>query len=145
MLSVAPAHDVFHANRHNTKKENIMTTQINWFEIPVTNLPRATGFYEAVLATRLQSACMDESPLAIFHNPDQQSCGCLIETSSFKPSVDGVLVYLNAGASIQAAIDRVAAAGGKVLLDKLELPRQLGYIAHVIDTEGNRVALHAMQ
>lgn len=126
-----------------------MTTQINWFEIPVVNLARATKFYEAMLATTLKTgtveADFDQSRMAIFFSAAQESCGCLIEASNFKPSHDGVLVYLNAGASIQQAIDRVAPAGGEVVLDKLELPRQLGYIAHVVDTEGNRIALHAMQ
>ena len=123
-----------------------MTTQINWFEIPVTNLSRATKFYEAVFNAKLHvETDFDAAPMAIFYNAAKESCGCLTETQAFKPSTDGVLVYLDAGASIQQAIDRIAPAGGKVVLDKLELPKQLGYIAHFIDTEGNRVALHAMK
>jgi predicted enzyme related to lactoylglutathione lyase len=123
-----------------------MTTQINWFEIPVTNLSRATRFYEAVFNAKLRvETDFDSAPMAIFNNAAEESCGCLTETKAFKASTDGVLVYLDAGASIQQAIDRVAPAGGKIVLDKLELPKQLGYIAHFIDTEGNRVALHAMQ
>jgi len=129
-----------------TSKENIMTTHINWFEIPVTNLSRASKFYEAVFNARLRiETDFDSAPMAIFNDAAGESCGCLTETQAFKASTDGVLVYLDAGPSIQKAIDRIVPAGGKVVLDKFELPKQLGYIAHFIDTEGNRVALHAMQ
>jgi predicted enzyme related to lactoylglutathione lyase len=40
-------------------------------------------------------------------------------------------------------IARIGKAGGRVLMEKMELPRNLGFIAHFIDTEGNRLALHA--
>jgi len=130
----------------NQEKEDIMTTQINWFEIPVTNLARAAKFYEAVFNDKLRvETDFSAAPMAIFHNAAQESCGCLIETQDFKASTDGVLVYLDAGPSIKQTIDRIAPAGGKVVLDKLELPKQLGYIAYFIDTEGNRIALHAMK
>jgi predicted enzyme related to lactoylglutathione lyase len=151
MVSVGDRHDVFHALRHTNQdnKENIMTTQINWFEIPVTDLPRAARFYETVLAAKLNITCVgpatSEPSMAIFNNAAGQSAGCLLISDAAKPTSDGVLVYLYAGPSIQQAIDRIVPAGGKVVLDKLELPNQLGYIARFIDTEGNRVALHAMQ
>ncbi|WP_034295282.1 VOC family protein [Herbaspirillum sp. RV1423] len=123
-----------------------MTTQINWFEIPITNLARAAKFYETVLDGKLRIATdSDASPMAIFNNAAEESCGCLTETQAFKASADGVLVYLDASPSIQKAIEHIVPAGGKVVLDKFELPRQLDYIAHLIDTEGNRIALHAMQ
>jgi uncharacterized protein len=39
-------------------------------------------------------------------------------------------------------LKRIDNAGGRIVMEKMELPRQLGYIAHFLDTEGNRVALH---
>ena len=36
-------------------------------------------------------------------------------------------------------------AGGKVALPKTALPEGLGFFAHIIDSEGNRVGLHALQ
>jgi len=41
-------------------------------------------------------------------------------------------------------LDRVAPAGGTVVQPKTVLPQGLGAYAHIIDTEGNRVALHAL-
>jgi predicted enzyme related to lactoylglutathione lyase len=43
---------------------------------------------------------------------------------------------------LEAAMGRVSAAGGKVLLPKMSIG-EYGVIAHFQDSEGNRVALHA--
>jgi predicted enzyme related to lactoylglutathione lyase len=42
---------------------------------------------------------------------------------------------------MQEVIDRVETAGGKVLVPKTAIPA--GQISIILDTEGNRVALHA--
>ncbi|MFD2273604.1 hypothetical protein ACFS07_28025 [Undibacterium arcticum] len=54
------------------------------------------------------------------------------------------MIYLDAGPSIDRVLARIEPAGGSIQMGKTELPRELGYIAHFIDTEGNRLALHAM-
>jgi predicted enzyme related to lactoylglutathione lyase len=53
------------------------------------------------------------------------------------------VVYLNAGDDLDGAVARVEAAGGKVLLGKTRISEDIGSIAHFLDTEGNRVALHS--
>jgi predicted enzyme related to lactoylglutathione lyase len=52
-------------------------------------------------------------------------------------------VYLNAAPSIDAALARVPAAGGKVVVPKTPLPGTMGAFARIIDCEGNLVGLHA--
>ena len=59
-------------------------------------------------------------------------------------SANGTLVYLNAGPSLDAWLARVPAAGGSVALPKVTLPDGMGCFAHIIDSEGNRVGLHAL-
>ena len=60
------------------------------------------------------------------------------------PSADaGTLVYLNAGRSLDAVLARVAKAGGRITTPKVQLPGDMGCFAHIADTEGNRVGLHA--
>ena len=54
------------------------------------------------------------------------------------------MIYLDAGASIDAVIQRIAPAGGKVYVPKTQLPDDIGYMAHFVDTEGNLIGLHAM-
>lgn len=55
----------------------------------------------------------------------------------------GALVYLHAGTSLDAALQRVEDAGGQVLMGKVALPEGLGFMAHMRDVDGNRVGLHA--
>ncbi|MFX4396897.1 hypothetical protein ABTA35_20040, partial [Acinetobacter baumannii] len=75
---------------------------------------------------------------------DGQSIGCLTAPGWLEPTRQGTLIYLDAGPSIQAVLDRVKAAGGEVTMERFQLPNDIGYIAQFIDSEGNRLALHAM-
>jgi predicted enzyme related to lactoylglutathione lyase len=38
----------------------------------------------------------------------------------------------------------VEPAGGKISLPRTALPEGMGFYAHILDTEGNRVGLHAI-
>jgi uncharacterized protein len=116
-----------------------------WFEIPAAQLARATKFYEALFATKLKHEKMGPTEMAVFpYDQEDAASGCIMQASGLKPSSDGAVVYLNADPSLDAALARVTAAGGKVLLGKTALPPGMGYFAHIADTEGNRVGLHAV-
>ena len=45
----------------------------------------------------------------------------MIQGDGFRPSRDGAVVYLNAGPSLDAVLNRVAAAGGEIVLPKTAL------------------------
>ena len=123
-----------------------MTTDaISWFEIPVRDLDRAQRFYETVLDRQLARETMGEERLAIFPAAEGRAQGCInIGPQPVAPSTSGTRVYLDASPSIDAALSRVADAGGKVVVRKTALPSGMGYWAHMSDTEGNIVGLHAM-
>jgi predicted enzyme related to lactoylglutathione lyase len=123
-----------------------MTTDaISWFEIPVRDLDRAQRFYESVLDRKLARETMGEERLAIFPAAEGHTQGCInIGPQAVAPSTSGTRVYLDASPSIDAALSRVADAGGKVVVRKTALPSGMGYWAHMSDTEGNIVGLHAM-
>ncbi len=116
---------------------------ISWFEIPATDLARAKRFYETVLAAELRSETMGPHQLAVFPYAAPGVGGCVIAGEGLRPSAEGNVVYLQAGSSIKAALGRVQRAGGKIALDATALPDGMGVFAHIIDTEGNRVGLHA--
>jgi len=116
---------------------------ISWFEIPATDLARAKRFYETVLAAELRADQMGPLQLAIFPYAAPGVGGCVIAGEGLRPSSDGNVVYLQAGASMKSALDRVQPAGGRIALDATTLPDGMGVYAHIIDTEGNRVGLHA--
>jgi predicted enzyme related to lactoylglutathione lyase len=72
-----------------------------------------------------------------------KASGGLVQSEMHKPSVDGAVVYLNANPSIQTVLDRIENAGGKVVMPKTEISPEIGCMAFFIDSEGNKVALHA--
>jgi uncharacterized protein len=117
---------------------------LSWFEIPAADLARATRFYETVLDDKLKSDTMGPLRLSIFPYAQPGVGGCLIAGNGPAPAPTGTIVYLHVGEGLDGALARVAHAGGKVALPKTALPEGMGFYAHVIDSEGNRVGLHAM-
>lgn len=118
---------------------------VTWFEIPARDLARAQAFYEAVLATSLERQTMGTEQMAIFPADEGGVPGCVnVGAEGVQPSAAGTRVYLDAGASIDAALGRVAGAGGRIATPKTALPPGMGFFAHIVDTEGNTVGLHAM-
>jgi predicted enzyme related to lactoylglutathione lyase len=62
----------------------------------------------------------------------------------YTPSDEGVLVYFTAhSGDLDNELSRVEAAGGKVAQKKTLITEEIGYMAVVLDTEGNRIALHS--
>lgn len=121
-----------------------MTHALDWFEIPVRDLDRAQRFYERLLATTLRREEIAGSALAVFPYADTGVGGCLMAgPGAPAPSEAGTRVYLNAGPSFDATLARVEAAGGRITTPKVTLPGDMGVFAHVADTEGNRIGLHA--
>ena len=117
---------------------------LTWFEIPAADLGRATRFYETILDRSLKTETMGTSTLSIFPYEQPGVGGCVIAGNGHVPSSSGTVIYLNAAPRIDDALSRVAKAGGRVVLPKTALPEDMGFFAHVIDTEGNRVGLHAL-
>ena len=122
-----------------------MKNAINWFEIPVKNFERAKSFYETILDAKMQPMEAMGMKSAFFPADLQNGIGgCIIEGQGYEPSEKGALVYLNGGDDLSVALNKVEDAGGKVLMPKTAIG-QNGFMAHFIDTEGNKVALHSMK
>lgn len=118
---------------------------INWFEIPATDLGRAQSFYAQVLNTPLQRETMCGQEMAIFpHNVEHGAGGCVVQSQDLSPSQSGAVIYLSVADSIDAALERTSKAGGRVALGKTALSEGMGHYAHIIDSEGNRIGLHAV-
>ena len=64
-------------------------------------------------------------------------------SEDFKPSDKGPLLYLNGGENLQHILDKVEAAGGKIVAEKRQVKPEIGYVAEFIDSEGNKIALHS--
>lgn len=122
---------------------------INWFEIPVSDFDRAKRFYEAIFANNMRERQGNGTMRMAFFAHDQAEDGrggaIVYDPEFYTPSSNGALVYLNCEPDIQKVIDRVVAAGGKILQNKTPVAatQDLGYWALILDSEGNRVALHS--
>lgn len=120
---------------------------VGWFEIPVENMERAIDFYENVLELKLDRNKMGPLDMAWFpYVPEGQgSGGSLVHfPDAYKPSSDGVLIYLTAhSGDLANELSKVENAGGKVLQEKTQISEEHGFMALIIDSEGNRIALHS--
>jgi len=118
---------------------------VNWFEIYVQDMARAKHFYESVFQLKLEK----------INSPDIEMWGFPMNMNGFGASgslvkIDGVpsggnstLVYFCCNDCAVEA-ERVAAAGGSIHKPKMSIG-QYGFIALVVDSEGNKFGLHSMQ
>jgi uncharacterized protein len=115
---------------------------IAWFEIPSNDFERAVRFYESIFDTTLRREDFGQ-PMAVFNYAENATGGCIVGGKTLKPSAEGTLVYLNAQPTVNAVLAQVEQAGGKIEGPAIQLPNDIGYIAFITDTEGNRVGLHS--
>jgi predicted enzyme related to lactoylglutathione lyase len=122
------------------------SNSLNWFEIPALDIARAKKFYETIFEIKMeQMQEMMGMKMAGFPADmgNGKASGALVQGQMHKPSMDGCIIYLNANPKIQTVIDRIEKAGGKVAVPKTQISPEIGYMAFFVDTEGNKVALHA--
>lgn len=132
------------------KKIDEQTNILTWFEIPVSDIDRAKTFYETILDIEMVKR-IDGNDEAVFFpfNPNVVQAtsgrvtGVLSKTLRNSPSSDGTVVYINASPGIQTVLDKVEQAGGEIIAPKIKIPA--GFIAIIIDSEGNKIGLHAEQ
>ena len=127
---------------------NLVMTQPNnyphvvaWFEIPAADLERAAKFYSDVLGAPMKIDQFGSERLSVFPHQKPSVGGCV--AAGGEPSAAGVVLYLNASPSLEAALNRVPAAGGEIVVPRTALPPGMGFYAKIRDTEGNVVGLHA--
>ena len=118
---------------------------LNWFEISVSDITRAKKFYETIFSIQMEEMDMMGMKMASFpYDPmSGKLAGALVQSDMHKPSADGVKVYFNGNPDLDAALSKVEAAGGKIVMPKSKISDDIGQMAFFIDTEGNAVALHS--
>ncbi|MDO6392225.1 VOC family protein [Pontibacter sp. BT731] len=120
---------------------------VGWFEIPVTDMPRAIRFYETVFGYTLHYQTIGDEEMAWFPWAEEATgaSGSLVKhEEKYKPSADGAVVYFSSPTGDLAnELTKVEQAGGKLLQDKTLIAEDIGFMALILDTEGNRIALHS--
>ena len=124
-----------------------MNNAISWFEIGASDLARAQQFYETIFGVSLIPMDMENIRMRMFPIADMQTGvgGAVVDSGGFhKPSAtDGPLIYLNGEPDLQQVLDKVAVAGGSIMVPKTEISPDYGFMAVILDTEGNRIGLHS--
>ena len=118
-----------------------------WTDIPVTDLERAIKFYSAVLGHEVRKMAESGFEYGLLPHEEQNASGCLCvrgdslgETN--QPSQNGPLIYLSVEGRLDEAVKAARDNGGRVLQDRQSIGPH-GFRALIIDSEGNRLALHS--
>jgi len=117
---------------------------ISWFEIPANDFERAVAFYEKIFARPLKREAMGPMQMAVFPYEQPGVSGAVVQGGPYQPGeTKGTVIYLDCDGQLDAVLGRVKGAGGSIAFPKTELPG-MGAYAHIVDSEGNRVGLHAV-
>ncbi len=120
-----------------------MKSYISMFEIPARDISRAINFYQALLNIKIEKMDVEGMQMGILPYEGQMVQGVIIQGEGYKPSADGITIYMNAGENLQVALDRVEKNGGKIITPKTAHADGSGYFAIFLDSEGNKMALNS--
>lgn len=115
---------------------------ITWCEIYVQDMDRAKQFYESVFQVTLEKL---ESPgVEVWAFPMSMesvgASGALIKMDGVESGGGGTIAYFHCD-EVAVELERVVNAGGKIHKPKTSIG-QYGFMALVVDTEGNMIGLH---
>jgi predicted enzyme related to lactoylglutathione lyase len=113
-----------------------------WFDIPVGDLDRANAFYAGVLAIGVETVEAEGMKFSVLEH-DQGNGGCLVPGPEEISADKGPLLYLNVEGRIRDAVARTTDMGGRIL-EPVQAIGPHGFRAIIVDSEGNRMALHSM-
>ena len=115
---------------------------VGWFEIPVTDIDRATKFYETILGIKLRR--QDAMGYEMVWFPSDPAAkgisGALMKGRGYDVGSQGPVIYFTC-LDIEATLKLAESIGGKTILQKKEIG-EYGYIGWLSDSEGNTIALH---
>jgi predicted enzyme related to lactoylglutathione lyase len=122
-----------------------MSNPVGWFEIYVQDMARAEAFYSTVFGAPLEVLDNPELDMRVFSM--DRNCygvaGALVKMPGVPSGGNSVLVYFHCeDCAVEA--EKAAQAGGQIHRGKMSIGPH-GFIALVIDTEGNLIGLHSMQ
>lgn len=122
------------------------TDTLCWTDIPVMNLERAIKFYSAVLGQEVKKLSTGDAEYGLLPHDEGNASGCLCVRSDSggvdnRPSANGPLIYLLVEGRLDEAVEAARANGGKILRERQQIGEH-GFRTVIIDSEGNRIALH---
>ena len=126
---------------------NTNRNPVGWFEIYVQDMERAKAFYEETFQLaleRLESPGLDLWAFPPLMMPDNPGCtGAIAKMEGKDSGRGGIIIYFSCADCAEEA-SRARANGGQVQKEKTSIG-PYGFIALVVDTEGNLIGLHSMK
>ncbi|WP_019502304.1 VOC family protein [Pseudanabaena sp. PCC 6802] len=118
---------------------------IIWCEIYVQDMDRAKQFYESVFEVKLEKLESPESSeIEMWAFPMTMesvgASGALVKMDGVKSGGIGTIPYFHCDEAA-VELERVVTAGGQIHTPKISIG-QYGFMALVVDTEGNTIGLH---
>ena len=122
---------------------NSQHNRVVWVDVPVKDLNRSIAFYSAMLANKVSKVEMPGMEFAVLDHQDGNG-GCLVPQQAVGEisATGGLLVYVNANGRIKDAVAKAEQHGGKVI-EPVHSIGPHGFRAILLDSEGNRIALHS--
>lgn len=112
-----------------------------WFDIPVADLERASNFYAKTLDIEVSKQQFNDVEFSVLEHNNGNG-GCLIPRPEEIAPESGILVYFNVHGRLHAAVEQAESLGGKIVLPIHSIGPH-GFRAIILDSEGNRLALHS--
>ena len=122
---------------------NNMNNFVSLFEIPATDISRAIQFYQTILDISIEQMEIPGMEMGVFPYENQMVTGVIMKGEDYKPTANGVTIYLNGGDNLQTILDKVEKNGGKILVPKTPHADENGFFALFLDTEGNKLGLNS--
>ncbi|MDD1759324.1 MAG: VOC family protein [Methanothrix sp.] len=121
-----------------------MNNVISWFDIPTEDFDRAVKFYSAVIGKEIRVESFMGQKLGFFPMEGREGVGGDLVPPGMgaRPCDHGTRVYFSCEGILDEVIARVEKAGGKIAMPKTQIG-EAGWIAVILDTEGNSVGLHS--
>lgn len=117
---------------------------VSWFEIPTVNFRQVVTFYNHIFNIEMETSTTASHTMAFF--PAEGGIGgAIVSGPGSMPSENGPLIYLNGGKDLNDMLSKVEEAGGRVIMTKTLISKEMGYYALFLDSEGNRLALHSIK
>ncbi|HMV50276.1 MAG TPA: VOC family protein [Blastocatellia bacterium] len=122
-----------------------MNKIFSYVAIPADDFERAFKFYSEITNGLIHRNPNVPFPMAYFTDREDKDVGHLFQLPNFKPSAEGVIVYLELATDLSVTLSAIERAGGKVIMPKTFIAPGKGYWALFLDTEGNKLALHSSE
>lgn len=115
-----------------------------WIEIYVQDMERALQFYRAVFQRDLQKLDVEHEMYTFPMSQESSGAsGALIKIEGMPSGWGGIVPYFGSN-DCAIEVERARQAGGIVKMPKRSIGAH-GFIAHILDSEGNLIGIHSVQ